>query len=280
MELSLPESAAKVAETIRTHDVEVLVACPSILFDIADTLGPNGIPTMKGIVTFGEVRTPADAAAIEEAYGVRPMDFYGTSEVHVVSWECQSGVGYHIDADSILLEVVDDSGRPAAPGEPGWVVVTALWNTAAPIVRYRVEDIATLIRDPCRCGITLPLMGMVEGRTLDWIITADGRRVSPFRLVPVTLLGDEWSPHVRRSRVIQRAADDFLVEVEWRAGRREDLVARFGPALEWVLGSPVRLECRDVDEIRVGPSEKFRQVVSLVSRSQAGNRPGSDGAGP
>ena len=41
------------------------------------------------------------------------------------------------------------------------------------------------------------------------------------------------------------------------------------PAIEWVLGSPVRVECRDVTEIRVGPSEKFRQVVSLVTRPEA-----------
>ena len=266
IEMSLPESPAKVAEIIRAHDVEVLVACPSVLIDVADALGPT---QMKGIVTFGEVRTPADVAALEDAYGVRPMDFYGASEVHVVSWECPSGSGYHVDADAILLEVVDEDGRTAAPREPGWVVVTALWNTAAPIVRYRVEDIATLNPDPCPCGITLPLMGMVEGRTLDWIIAPDGRRVSPFRLVPVTLLGDGWTPHVRRSRVIQRAVDDFLIEVEWRSDRREDLVARMAPAIEWVLGSPVRVECRDVTEIRVGPSEKFRQVVSLVTRPEA-----------
>jgi phenylacetate-CoA ligase len=262
--LSLPESPSRVAGLIRTDNVQVLMAYPSALLEIAAALGKA---TMKGVITFGEIRTAGDAAALQEAFGIRPMDLYGATEVATISWECPSGSGYHVNADAVMLEVLDPDGRPAAAGEPGDVVVTSLWNRTAPLIRYRLDDIASLLPGPCPCGITLPLMGLVEGRTIDRIVAPGGRRISPFRVMPTTLLGEEFGRSVRRCRMTQREADDFLVEVAWRSGRRDDLVARMAPAISWVLGAPVRVECRDVAEIRNRPAEKFRPVVSLVSPS-------------
>jgi len=124
-----------------------------------------------------------------------------------------------------------------------------------------------LLVDPCPCGITLPLMGPIEGRSPDWIVGPGGRRISPFRVVLGVLLGGEVVNTVRRYRITQRAVDDFLVEVVWKSGRREDMVGRLAPALSWVLQWPVRVECRDVPELPGGDSRKFRQVVSLVKRA-------------
>jgi phenylacetate-CoA ligase len=198
------------------------------------------------------------------------VDLYGTSEVMALSWECPSGSGYHINSDAVVVDVVDEDGRPATMGEPGDVVVTALWNRTAPIVRYRLADITTLLPHACPCGITLPLMDRVEGRSLDWIIAPDGHRVSPFRLMLITLLGEDVSAAaVRRYRVTQRAPDDFAVEIVWADGPRQDIVERLAPAISWVLGAPVRVECHDVPEIPLEPSQKFRQVVSLVGRATA-----------
>jgi len=265
--VSMPKSSAAIAEVIRSEGIEVMLGTPSALLEVAETMGSR---TMKGVVTFGEVRTDIDVDALREAYGVRPMDWYASGEAMLVSWECPSGSGYHVNSDAVVLEVLDPDGRAAGPGEPGDVVLTALANCTTPVVRYRIGDIASLLPDPCPCGITLPLMGAVEGRTPDWIIAPGGRRISPFRVVLGALLGEETAPAVRRYRVTQRAVDDFLVEVVWAAGRRADLAERIGPALTWVLEAPVHVETRELPEIRVGPSEKFRQVVSLVSRSETG----------
>ena len=158
---------------------------------------------MRGLVTFGEVRSAPDAEALREAYGVRPMDWYASGEIMLIAWECPSGRGYHVNADSVVVEVVDRDGRPPPPGERGEVVVTALNNRTTPIVRYRIGDIGVLLVDPCPCGITLPLMGPIEGRTPDWIVGPGGRRISPFRVVLGVLLGGEVVNTVRRYRITQ-----------------------------------------------------------------------------
>jgi phenylacetate-CoA ligase len=265
MTMSMPESAEAAAEVIRSHGVEVLIGISTVLLDVADVLGP--VP-MKGVATFGSVRTDAERDALQQAFGVRPMDFYGATEVSAVSWECPSGSGYHVNADAVVVEVLDVDGGPAAPGEPGDVVVTSLLNRTAPMVRYRLADIGALLPGPCPCGITLPLMGQVEGRSLDWIVAPGGHRVSPQRLLVQTLLGSEVTNTVRRYRVVQRAVDDFLVEIEWAGGRSEQLVDRLTPAISWTVGAPVRVECVDVTAFPLRPSEKFRQVVSLLDRKE------------
>ena len=264
LRVSMPKSPTVAARIIRSEGVEVLMGMPSELLELSDLLGSA---PMRGLVTFGEVRSAPDAEALREAYGVRPMDWYASGEIMLIAWECPSGRGYHVNADSVVVEVVDRDGRPPPPGERGEVVVTALNNRTTPIVRYRIGDIGVLLVDPCPCGITLPLMGPIEGRTPDWIVGPGGRRISPFRVVLGVLLGGEVVNTVRRYRITQRAVDDFLVEVVWKSGRREDMVGRLAPALSWVLQWPVRVECRDVPELPGGGSRKFRQVVSLVKRA-------------
>ncbi len=44
----------------------------------------------------------------------------------------------------MVVEIVDDEGRPLPPGEPGEVVATPLQVTGMPLVRFRTGDIATL----------------------------------------------------------------------------------------------------------------------------------------
>jgi len=266
LSLWMPESPSMVARVVRSHQVEVLQGTPTCLVEVAELLGPT---RMKGLLTAGEVRTETDVEVLQRAFGVVPLDVYGSNEVSAVAWECRTRSGYHVNADSVALDVVDEEGRPTKPGEPGDLIVTALWNRTAPIVRYRLADIASLRPDPCPCGITLPLLNRVEGRSMDWVIAPDGRRVSPFRIMLVTLLGEDVGPTLRRYRVIQRARDDFLIEVAWANGRRQDVVDRIEPAYSWTLGAPVRVECVDVPEILLGPSEKFRQVISLMGTAAA-----------
>src|SRR5207237_8114237 len=131
--------------------------------------------------------------------------------ITLVGWACPSGSGYRVNADSVVVEVVDRDGRPSAPGERGEVVVTALNNRTTPIVRYRIGDIGVLLVDPCPCGITLPLMGPIEGRSPDWIVGPGGRRISPFRVVLCVLLGREFVNTVRGCALTQRARAAFLL---------------------------------------------------------------------
>ena len=71
----------------------------------------------------------------------------------------------HLQADWAVLEVVDRRGEPVPPGQPGEkVLLTNLYNTVQPFLRYEVDDVVTMSPGPCPCGNPLPLILRVEGR--------------------------------------------------------------------------------------------------------------------
>lgn len=262
-----PASAASLAEEIKAAAPTVLWGEPSILMEIADVLGCYPVKTL---ITDSEVLDPEARHALTAAFAVSPLDVYDSYEGGFVSWQCAVRSGYHINADVIVVEVVDDRGRPLPRGEPGDVVITNLWNLTTPFIRYRTGDAAALLPGPCPCGMNLPLMSQVEGRKNDWIVTRDGTRLSPFRVLISVLLGVEWGRAVRRYGIVQRAVDDFLIRVEWKAGRRNDLIERIAPAYTHTMGYPVRVEVQDVDQVPRAPSGKFRLVESSIGRASSG----------
>jgi len=76
------------------------------------------------------------------------------AEVGLFGHECQAHDGLHVPEDHLLIEVLDESGEPVAPGERGELVVTTLRHEAMPLIRYRLGDITAVENEPCPCGRT------------------------------------------------------------------------------------------------------------------------------
>jgi len=64
--------------------------------------------------------------------------------------------------------------------------------------------------------------------------------------------------------------DEFLVQVEWRSGRRAYLIERIEPAYALAMRHPVRVEVQDVDRVPRSSSGKFRLVESSVGGAARG----------
>jgi phenylacetate-CoA ligase len=265
-EIEVPASAPRVAAMLREHGPEVVVGEPSTLIEVGRVLGRH---PLRGVITFGELLFPEMRAELEELYGVAPSDLYSVQEAGHVAWQCPA-FRYHVNADWVIVEVLDGAGRPAPPGKTGEIVLTNLWNRTTPFLRYRVGDRGALLSGPCPCGVSLPLMAQPEGRRLDWIVGPDGREHSPFRFALGTLLGDEFFEAIRGYRLLQREPDDFLAEVEWKVGPRPDLVARIEPTFEHVLGAPARVEVVEHERLPRPLAAKLRMVESRVPRPSSG----------
>lgn len=232
---------------------------PSTLLEMADRFGSFPV---SGMETFGEVLDPLARDELRAAFGIDPLDCYGGSEAGRVSWQCPTQGSYHIDADTVLVEIVDEKGRPVAPGVDGEVVVTALWNVTTPIVRYRTGDMAALANGPCGCDIPLPVMSQVEGRRDDFFRSHDGSRVAPWRIW--RLLYDPPILHLmKRCRFVQRSVDDLLVEVVWREAPAEDRLLSLEGSLRRLLSGPVAVEVRSVEELTMRPGSR-RLIQSLA----------------
>jgi phenylacetate-CoA ligase len=124
---------------------------------------------------------PAVRARLEACWpGARVFDHHGMTEVGPVTFECPRRPGVlHVLEPAFLAEVVDPhTGRAAAPGEIGELVLTPLGRTGSPLLRYRTGDLVRVEArhaqpdvPPCDCRRhTLTLEGGILGRADDMLI--------------------------------------------------------------------------------------------------------------
>ena len=120
------------------------------------------------IITHAELLTEKMREKIEDAFGCPVYDQYGSNEFNRIAWECKERDGYHVDSDSVVVEIVDKDHDEAGYGEVGKVIITGLVNKTMPLIRYEMGDFATKAekeQTKHTCGLNLPvLIKSVEGR--------------------------------------------------------------------------------------------------------------------
>jgi phenylacetate-CoA ligase len=106
---------------------------------------------------------------LETDFGIRVLQGYATADLGVLAYECPEKNGMHLQPECIV-EILDlETGKPAAPGEPGHVVGTT-FDSAYPLLRFATGDVSALASDtPCPCGRTAPRLKGLLGRVGDAI---------------------------------------------------------------------------------------------------------------
>ncbi|HEX9775689.1 MAG TPA: hypothetical protein VGB83_08940 [Actinomycetota bacterium] len=164
--------------------------------------------------------------------GVECFAFLGSS--------CEHHRGAHACEDLAIVEAVDPaSGEPVADGTRGSLVVTTLTKDNA-FLRYDLEDLVRVDRDPCPCGETHARV-FWDGRIKD-LVTAGARHVLPMDvqllLAPI--------PEVARPMLefqIVRTADTSALRLRLEAAAPgPSLGAHVRGVLADGLGVPVELE--------------------------------------
>lgn len=131
---------------------------------------------LRAALTTGETLLPEQRAVIAERFQCPVFDGYG-GEGMEIAFECERHSGWHINAEGLIVEIVDDGGHPLPPGELGQVVLTNLNNHAMPFIRYNIQDLAALGDESCACERGLPLLSRLEGRLVDVLTAPNGRRL-------------------------------------------------------------------------------------------------------
>ncbi|MET0834759.1 MAG: hypothetical protein ABWZ62_12390, partial [Actinomycetota bacterium] len=219
-----------------------------------------------------EVQTADMRQRMADAWGLEPVDFYGTTEALVPAAGRPGQTGMDILEDLVVLEVVDDRDRPVPPGVPGQkVLLTSLVSRVQPLIRYELTDSVTLAGGPNPLGLPYARIAAVDGRSDDVVAlpAAGGGRVAghPFRLqAPFSKLLE-----VRQYQVIHDP-DGLHVAVALRDSAPPDIPARVKDALARELRDagavPPPIEVTVVPGIDRDPSHgaKFKLIKSTVGR--------------
>jgi phenylacetate-CoA ligase len=189
---------------------------PDFILCYSSALLPLAHEAMAGRLRIAPLRIVAGAdpllpeirAAAERAWGIRVHNWWGASEGGGLAVGCDAG-STHLSDDLLIIEPVDDAGRPVPAGErSAKVYLTNLYNRTMPLIRYEITDEVTMLPEPCGCGSTHRRVADVQGR-LDDVFDYRGIRVHP---------------HLFRAAIGQRAA---IIEYQVRqTARGADIAVR------------------------------------------------------
>jgi putative adenylate-forming enzyme len=155
----------------------VLIGPPQALRLVADAVASGRIRLgPEQIVAGAEVLERADALAIEAAFGVQLDQIYQATE-GFLGITCHRGT-LHLNEDGIIFErhVIDRASGRFMP------IVTDLWRSTQPVVRYRLDDVLVERSEACPCGSVFAAIARIEGRADDILLLP---RIDGDALVPV-----------------------------------------------------------------------------------------------
>ncbi len=200
---------------------------------------------------------------IEEVFGCRVFDKYGSREFSGIAYECDQHDGHHVVAESYIVEILREDGEPAQPGEIGEVVVTDLNNFVMPFIRYRIGDLAVAMDNSrcCKCGRGLPRIGAIQGRTQAIIVGANGIRMPGTFFAHVL---KDYDHVIRYYQVVQERKEAITLKVVKGPLFTEEAFAECKSVLAHYLGTDMIIDVEYVDEIPLGRTGKRQVVISKL----------------
>lgn len=263
--ISTFEPPEKVWAVLEEESPEIIEGYPSSLAILANYCEENGHKKkFRFAFTLAELLDKSNRKLIGSTFEAEVFDHYGSSEFSLMAWECRQHNGYHMNADSMIFEFLNDSDVVAS-GESGEITCTSLINYEMPLIRYRMNDVGVPIEELCSCGSALPLMKMLEGRCDDFLLTIDGGAISPTIFFPYPFDNVEG---ITQFRIIQEKRDKMIIQVAtrkdfaghshvWEGARKN---------IQHLFGEDMHVEFEVMPVIPLENSGKLRKIISNVSK--------------
>jgi len=164
-------------------------------------------PSLKCCIVTSEVCRDEDKKVIEQSFGIPVIREYGASELDVIAIEDRQG-RWSVNESNLLIEVLDDNNHPLKFGEEGRLVITSLYNSAMPFIRYDIGDIGVLEED--EHGVFLKKL---SGRVNDTILLPSGKKSPGLTFYYVSRSILESSAVLKEFIIRQTALDKFEFDI-------------------------------------------------------------------
>jgi len=258
--LSIHDPVSSHIPSLLERRIDGLYAFPSYLAELLDHCEEKDVelPQISVVFTSSEVLRDSLRSRIEECFGCRVCDIYGSTEFKEIAWQCVEGT-YHVNFESAYLETAPDDASD--PGTAENILVTSLTNRAMPLIRFRIGDECRLSHIDCSCGRSGPSLEDLGGRIVDMVRLPNGERLSPYLLTTAI----EDNPDIAKYQLVQAAGDD--IELRY-VPRGHDLPAEdvraISSALRARLGESMAIRVTSVAEIPRSGAGKHRVFVQSM----------------
>jgi phenylacetate-CoA ligase len=237
-----------------------LLTYPSILRALSErNLAASDPISFMGVTTMGENLSPETREQVRSAFDVKICDMYSCQELGYMALQCPRHDHYHVQAETCLLEVLDENNRACAPGEMGRVVATHLHNNVMPLLRYDIGDYAIAGGD-CDCGIRLPVLERILGRSRNLVTRPDGTRIWPTFSVKKLV---QILPNAQ-FQLVQKSADRMLLRIGTDKAVPEDLRLEMKNAINKAMGFASDMDFEVMPELPRNHSGKFEEFMSEI----------------
>jgi len=259
-----PDTAQFYVDALRKHNIQWMTGYAVSYYLLAQLILDQKIqvPKIRAIVTTSEKLTRGMRDVMERAYQTRVFEEYSTVESSLFASECHMG-RLHLSPDVAVVEILRPDGTPCDPGEPGEVVATSLIRDYQVFIRYRLGDVAAWDTEACPCGLAMPVIKEVIGRTEDVVVGPDGRLLVRFH----GIFADQ--PHIREGQIIQEETDRIRVKVVTAEGFGQPDVEDVVRRVQQRLGGAVNVLVEEVGSIPRTKAGKFQAVISRIPASRA-----------
>lgn len=215
----------------------------------------------KAVMSSAQQLTESTRAQIENQFGAKVLDKYGSREFSGIAYQCLDSLHHHVQDESYIVEILVD-GRNAEVGEVGEVVITDLNNFSMPLIRYRIGDMAIAVEQaPCKCGRPHSQIGAISGRTQALISCSNGV------WLPGTFFAHffkDFDFAIQHYQVTQDVPEKFILKIVPKSQFTKDVENRIIQDLKVYAGQDQIIEVNLVDEIPLLKTGKRTPVVSNV----------------
>lgn len=241
---------------------EFIKGYPSALYSLAYLAKENGLDLtpLKGIFSASEMLHDFQKELLEDVFKTKVYQWYGQVETTVNIHECEHGK-FHIKEEYGFLELLNQKGEDAQPGEEASVIGTSWGNRAFPLLRYDTGDNMILAENQeCACGRNGRIIEKIIGRDEDVIITPDGKHIGRLDFVfkPVHT--------VIESQIVQLSKNEILVNVVPAESFSKDDENLIIETLQKYVGDLFKISLKLVDQVERTKSGKIRYVVNKINK--------------
>jgi len=254
------------ARFIQSYRPVLLQGYASVLSEVARVVIENKIAmpkTLIGIYSTAEVLTASQRQIMQQAFGCKVFNQYGSREIPNIACECSQG-NMHVFTDMVYLESVPQQNET---GGENRLLVTSLTNRLMPMIRYDIGDSGRLLDGACACGLPFPLLEMDLCRQNDLIRTRSGKTVHPSYFNRL-LYGQT---QIRQYQWVQFDLNRLALNLVATQALDADTLASLEASIQREVDAQMMLEVNYLDAIPRTISGKHRFVIGIKTAPDSGH---------
>ena len=259
IELNVKQQLSKLLQT----NCHYLLAFPTNLAELIRESVKQGVKPakLKQVRTVGEIVSPELRELCRQHWQVDIADMYSCQEAGYIALQCPDNPNhYHIQSETVKVEILDSDNQPCQVGETGKVVITSLHNFANPLIRYEIGDYATL-GSSCSCGRNLPVLTRIQGRTRNMLTLPNGERLWPY----LSHAAFYQVKGLQQFQVIQHHADTLEFHYVAAQPFNQQQQAQCQAILHSYLQHPFKINFIRQPQIERSKGGKFEDFKSLIN---------------